>query len=70
MGILEGSTPKDEQDYLIKEFDYKNHPSANPNKPYTRKIVFSTNVAESSLTVKGLTFVIDSGLSLEDLYDP
>jgi len=70
MGILEGSTPKDEQDYLIKEFDYKNHPSANPNRPYTRKIVFSTNVAESSLTVKGLNYVIDSGLALEDLYDP
>jgi pre-mRNA-splicing factor ATP-dependent RNA helicase DHX15/PRP43 len=70
MGILEGTTPKDEQDYLIKEFDYKNHPSANPNKPYSRKIVFATNVAESSLTVKGLTFVIDSGLALEDYYDP
>ena len=70
MGILEGSTPKDEQDYLIKEFDYRNHPTARSNKPFTRKIVFSTNVAESSLTVKGLTFVIDSGLSLEDLYNP
>jgi pre-mRNA-splicing factor ATP-dependent RNA helicase DHX15/PRP43 len=68
--ILDGNTKGDDKDYAIEEFKYKEHPDQNPLKPYTRKIVFSTNVAESSLTVKGAVFVIDCGLALEDLYNP
>jgi HrpA-like RNA helicase len=70
MAVLESATSKDEQRFAIEEFNYKNHPDADPARPYTRKIVFATNVAESSLTVKGAVFVIDCGLALEDLYDP
>ena len=70
MAVLESATSKDEQRFAIEEFNYKNHPDADPERPYTRKIVFATNVAESSLTVKGAVFVIDCGLALEDLYDP
>lgn len=35
-----------------------------------RKIVFSTLVAETSVTIDGLTYVIDSGLTKEARYDP
>jgi len=34
------------------------------------KIVFATNVAESSLTISGIKYVIDSGLELSSHYDP
>ena len=61
---------KYKKDYATDEFKYHSHPDQNPDKPYTRKIVFATNVAESSVTIKGAVFVIDCGLALEDLYNP
>ncbi|MEZ5571703.1 MAG: ATP-dependent helicase HrpB [Halioglobus sp.] len=36
----------------------------------TRKIVLSTNLAETSLTIEGITVVVDSGLVREAVYDP
>lgn len=35
-----------------------------------RKIIIATNVAESSLTVEGIGYVIDSGLEIRNRYDP
>lgn len=35
-----------------------------------RKIIVGTNVAESSLTVDGIRYVIDSGYELSNYYDP
>lgn len=40
------------------------------DKKYYRKVILATNIAESSLTVKGLTYVIDSGIELLSSYDP
>jgi ATP-dependent helicase HrpB len=35
-----------------------------------RKIVLATNIAETSLTIEGITTVVDSGLAREPVYDP
>jgi HrpA-like RNA helicase len=37
---------------------------------YTKKLVVATNVAESSLTIDGIKYVIDSGCELNSSYDP
>ncbi len=41
-----------------------------PAKRGQRKIVLATNVAETSLTIEGVTHVIDSGLEKSVVYDP
>ena len=70
MVLLASGVPQTDVVYATEEFDYLNHPDMDPNNPYTRKIVFATNVAESSLTVVGAVFVIDCGLELEDSFFP
>lgn len=35
-----------------------------------RKVIVATNVAESSLTIEGIGYVIDSGVELKSRYDP
>jgi hypothetical protein len=68
--ILESKSRSDERDYAISEFKYKTHPDMDASNPYDRKIVMTTNVAESSLTVDGIIYVIDSGFALESTYHP
>lgn len=41
-----------------------------PTPPNARKVVLATNIAETSLTVDGIIFVVDSGYSKEHLYNP
>jgi len=36
---------------------------------YTRRIIIATNVAEASLTINSLRFVIDNGFAKEDIYN-
>jgi len=54
---LHGELPVAEQDRAV-----------NPSQG--RKIIVSTNVAETSLTIDGVTLVIDSGLARVARYDP
>ena len=40
------------------------------DSPGRRKIVFSTNVAETSVTIPGIKYIVDSGLAKEMCFDP
>ena len=68
--ILEAKTSDSDTEYATNEFKYLSHPDMDQQNPYTRKIVMSTNVAESSITVKGIVYVIDNGLALESSFFP
>lgn len=40
------------------------------NYPDKRKVIFSTNLAETSLTIPGVKFVVDSGMVKESRFEP
>lgn len=54
---LHGELPPEAQDRAVDRYD-------------TRKIIVSTNVAETSLTIEGVTAVVDSGLARVARFDP
>jgi ATP-dependent helicase HrpB len=54
---LHGSLPAEEQDEAIRPVDQ-------------RRVILATNIAETSLTVPGVTAVIDSGLHKVARFDP
>ncbi|RHN65635.1 putative RNA helicase [Medicago truncatula] len=55
---LHGKLSSEEQFHIFK------------NYPGKRKVIFSTNVAETSLTIPGVKYVIDSGLVKDSRFDP
>ncbi|HEX8373075.1 MAG TPA: ATP-dependent helicase HrpB [Chthoniobacterales bacterium] len=54
---LHGELPAADQDAAVSKHD-------------TRKVVVSTNVAETSLTIDGITIVVDAGLARVAKFDP
>ena len=64
--ILHSGTSEEDTKIITNSSNYKTLNSG----PYTRKVVFSTNVAESSITIPDLKFVVDTGLALIDNYYP
>ncbi|KAL8229499.1 hypothetical protein R6Q57_014399 [Mikania cordata] len=40
------------------------------NYPNKRKVIFSTNLAETSLTIPGVKYVVDSGMVKENWFEP
>jgi ATP-dependent helicase HrpB len=54
---LHGELPVGEQDAAVAQYD-------------RRKVIVSTNVAETSLTIEGVRLVIDSGLARMARFDP
>ncbi|KAL2916218.1 DEAH-box ATP-dependent RNA helicase prp43 [Polyrhizophydium stewartii] len=49
---------------------FEDAPPARPGRPAGRKIVVSTNIAETSLTIDGIVYVIDPGFSKQNVYNP
>ncbi|CAE7573333.1 dhx8 [Symbiodinium microadriaticum] len=41
-----------------------------PTPPKHRKVVFATNIAETSVTIEGIKFIVDSGFTKMKYFDP
>lgn len=63
---LASNISKEAEKYATDPVLYKNR----ANGPFDRKVIMATNAVESSSTIQGLIFVIDSGWAYEDSYDP
>ena len=63
---LYGSLPKEEQDRVFEPVNQSN----DPNHRIVRKVVLATSIAETSVTIEGVTAVVDSGLMRVPRFSP
>ncbi|KAE9399543.1 P-loop containing nucleoside triphosphate hydrolase protein [Gymnopus androsaceus JB14] len=63
---LYSSLPPQQQQRI---FDAAPKPTT-PDGPPGRKVVVSTNIAETSLTIDGIVYVVDPGFSKQKVYNP
>ena len=66
---LYGSRPKEEQDKVFERAETFEH-SEHSNIRTFRKIILATSIAETSVTIEGITCVIDSGLMRVPRFSP
>ena len=63
---LYGALPKEDQDRVFEPIQQSN----NPNNRTIRKVILATSIAETSVTIEGITCVIDSGLMRVPRFSP
>ncbi|KAF9018413.1 P-loop containing nucleoside triphosphate hydrolase protein [Hymenopellis radicata] len=63
---LYASLSADDQDKVFKPAP----PPKFPGGPPSRKVVIASNIAETSLTIDGVVYVVDCGWEKSDMYDP
>ncbi len=67
---LSSGSKDEESNFTFGRKNLSLHPNYDESHPWTRKVVLSTNVAESSLTVPSIVYVVDSGYQYEESFDP
>lgn len=63
---LYGSLPPAQQQKIFEPAPPPRRPGGTPG----RKVVVSTNIAETSLTIDGIVYVVDPGFSKQKVYNP
>lgn len=63
---LYGSLPPHQQQKIFEPAPVNHRPDGRPG----RKVIVSTNIAETSLTIDGIVYVVDPGFSKQKVYNP